>query len=76
MDDAFRRQLESVQAAHQAELLQLSNEKHKHIEQANLKVKYGFLFLQKLFVFNVERTSATACYFCVRMIDSQTDTIL
>ncbi|XP_043990594.1 leucine-rich repeat and coiled-coil domain-containing protein 1 [Gambusia affinis] len=38
VDDAFRRQLESVQAAHQAELLQLSNEKHKHIEQANLKV--------------------------------------
>ncbi|XP_007563898.1 leucine-rich repeat and coiled-coil domain-containing protein 1 isoform X1 [Poecilia latipinna] len=38
VDDAFRRQLESVQAAHQAELLQLSNEKQKHIEQANLKV--------------------------------------
>lgn len=44
VDDAFRRQLESVQAAHQAELLQLSNEKQKHIEQANLKVKYGFYF--------------------------------
>ncbi|XP_014839814.1 PREDICTED: leucine-rich repeat and coiled-coil domain-containing protein 1 isoform X2 [Poecilia mexicana] len=38
VDDAFRRQLESIQAAHQAELLQLSNEKQKHIEQANLKV--------------------------------------
>ncbi|KAM4728315.1 leucine-rich repeat and coiled-coil domain-containing protein 1 [Anableps anableps] len=38
VDDAFRRQLESVQAAHQAELLQLANEKQKHIEQANLKV--------------------------------------
>ncbi|KAM4557186.1 leucine-rich repeat and coiled-coil domain-containing protein 1 isoform 1-T1 [Fundulus diaphanus] len=38
VDDAFRRQLESVQAAHQAELLQQANEKQKHIEQANLKV--------------------------------------
>ncbi|KAM8727747.1 leucine-rich repeat and coiled-coil domain-containing protein 1 [Acanthopagrus schlegelii] len=38
MDDAFRRQLESGQAAHQAELLQLANEKQKQIEQANQKV--------------------------------------
>lgn len=38
VDDAFRRQLESVQATHQAELLQLASEKQKHIEQANLKV--------------------------------------
>ncbi|XP_047444503.1 leucine-rich repeat and coiled-coil domain-containing protein 1 isoform X2 [Mugil cephalus] len=38
VDDAFRRQLESVQVAHQAELLQLANEKQKKIEQANQKV--------------------------------------
>ncbi|XP_059200121.1 leucine-rich repeat and coiled-coil domain-containing protein 1 [Centropristis striata] len=38
VDDAFRRQLESVQAAHQAELLQLANEKQKQIEQARQKV--------------------------------------
>ncbi|XP_078543215.1 leucine-rich repeat and coiled-coil domain-containing protein 1 isoform X3 [Lissotriton helveticus] len=38
VDDAFRRQLESVVASHQAELLQLSNEKQKQIEAANEKV--------------------------------------
>uniref|UniRef100_A0AAX7W3A3 Leucine-rich repeat and coiled-coil domain-containing protein 1 n=2 Tax=Astatotilapia calliptera TaxID=8154 RepID=A0AAX7W3A3_ASTCA len=38
VDDAFRRQLESVQAAHQAELLGLANEKHQKIEEANQKV--------------------------------------
>ncbi|KAM7379559.1 hypothetical protein PAMP_005105 [Pampus punctatissimus] len=38
VDDAFRRQLESVQAAHQAELLRLANEKQKKIEQANQRV--------------------------------------
>ncbi|NXL46915.1 LRCC1 protein, partial [Podilymbus podiceps] len=38
MDDAFRRQLESVLAAHQEELLQLANEKEKQIEAANEKV--------------------------------------
>ncbi|XP_070775430.1 leucine-rich repeat and coiled-coil domain-containing protein 1 [Enoplosus armatus] len=38
MDDAFRRQLESGQATHQAELLRLANEKQKQIEQANQKV--------------------------------------
>uniref|UniRef100_UPI003AABFE1F leucine-rich repeat and coiled-coil domain-containing protein 1 n=1 Tax=Centroberyx gerrardi TaxID=166262 RepID=UPI003AABFE1F len=38
VDDAFRRQLESVQAAHQAELLRLANDKQKQIEQANQKV--------------------------------------
>lgn len=39
VDDAFRQQLESIQAAHQAELLQLANDKQKQIEQANQKVK-------------------------------------
>lgn len=39
VDDAFRRQLESIQAAHQAELLQLANEKQKQIEQANQRVR-------------------------------------
>ncbi|XP_049453451.1 leucine-rich repeat and coiled-coil domain-containing protein 1 [Epinephelus fuscoguttatus] len=38
VDDAFRRQLESCQAAHQAELLRLANEKQKQIERANQKV--------------------------------------
>ncbi|XP_070701868.1 leucine-rich repeat and coiled-coil domain-containing protein 1 [Pempheris klunzingeri] len=38
VDDAFRRQLESCQAAHQAELLRLANEKQKQIEQANQRV--------------------------------------
>ncbi|KAJ1192849.1 hypothetical protein NDU88_002155 [Pleurodeles waltl] len=38
VDDAFRRQLESVVASHQAELIQLSNEKQKEIEAANEKV--------------------------------------
>ncbi|XP_029309780.1 LOW QUALITY PROTEIN: leucine-rich repeat and coiled-coil domain-containing protein 1 [Cottoperca gobio] len=38
VDDAFRRQLESGQAAHQVELLRLANEKQKQIEQANKKV--------------------------------------
>ncbi|KAL6103996.1 lrrcc1 [Pungitius sinensis] len=38
VDDAFRRQLESGQAAHQAELLRLANEKQKQIEKANQKV--------------------------------------
>ncbi|XP_062424359.1 leucine-rich repeat and coiled-coil domain-containing protein 1 isoform X2 [Rhea pennata] len=38
MDDAFRKQLESTLTAHQAELLQLENEKQKQIEEANEKV--------------------------------------
>ncbi|XP_042321456.1 leucine-rich repeat and coiled-coil domain-containing protein 1 isoform X2 [Sceloporus undulatus] len=38
MDDAFRRQLESTLAAHQAELLQLANEKQQQIVAANEKV--------------------------------------
>uniref|UniRef100_UPI0037E80C08 leucine-rich repeat and coiled-coil domain-containing protein 1 n=1 Tax=Semicossyphus pulcher TaxID=241346 RepID=UPI0037E80C08 len=38
VDDAFRRQLESSQAVHQAELLRMANEKQKQIEQANQKV--------------------------------------
>ncbi|KAM6350431.1 leucine-rich repeat and coiled-coil domain-containing protein 1 isoform 3-T3 [Podargus strigoides] len=38
MDDAFRKQLESMLAAHQEELLQLTNEKEKQIEAANEKV--------------------------------------
>lgn len=38
VDDAFRRQLESLQASHQAELLRLANDKQKQIEKANQKV--------------------------------------
>ncbi|XP_051467422.1 leucine-rich repeat and coiled-coil domain-containing protein 1 isoform X1 [Apus apus] len=38
MDDAFRRQLESMLAAHQEEVFQLTAEKEKQIEAANEKV--------------------------------------
>ncbi|XP_063780105.1 leucine-rich repeat and coiled-coil domain-containing protein 1 isoform X2 [Pseudophryne corroboree] len=38
VDDAFRRQLESVLAAHQAELTKVASEKQKEIEAANDKV--------------------------------------
>ncbi|NXX83107.1 LRCC1 protein, partial [Urocolius indicus] len=40
MDDAFRKQVESMLAAHQEELLQLANEKEKQIEAANEKVYF------------------------------------
>ncbi|XP_042664808.1 leucine-rich repeat and coiled-coil domain-containing protein 1 isoform X5 [Centrocercus urophasianus] len=40
MDDTFRKQLESVLAAHEAEIVQLTNEKEKQIEAANEKVYY------------------------------------
>ncbi|XP_059914505.1 leucine-rich repeat and coiled-coil domain-containing protein 1 [Gadus macrocephalus] len=38
VDDAFRRQLESLQATHHAELLRLASDKQKQIERANQKV--------------------------------------
>ncbi|KAG8441879.1 hypothetical protein GDO86_010891 [Hymenochirus boettgeri] len=38
VDDAFRRQLESVLTAHQAELVKLASEKQKEIETANERV--------------------------------------
>ncbi|CAL8279493.1 unnamed protein product [Lota lota] len=38
VDDAFRRQLESLQASHHAELLRLASDKQKQIERANQKV--------------------------------------
>ncbi|XP_069710403.1 leucine-rich repeat and coiled-coil domain-containing protein 1 [Phaenicophaeus curvirostris] len=38
MENTFRKQLESMLAAHQEELLQLANEKEKQIEAANEKV--------------------------------------
>lgn len=38
MDSAFRKQLESVLAAHEEEILHLKNEKEKQIEAANEKV--------------------------------------
>lgn len=38
MDDAFRKQLQSMVAAHEEELLQLAEEKEKQIEAANEKV--------------------------------------
>lgn len=54
VDDAFRQQLESVQAAHQAELHRLAKEKQKQIEQANQKVRVRCtnkrLFVVSLFI--------------------------
>ncbi|KAM9198712.1 leucine-rich repeat and coiled-coil domain-containing protein 1 isoform 6-T7 [Dugong dugon] len=38
MDDAFKKQVDAIVVAHQAEMLQLSNEKQKCIESANEKV--------------------------------------
>uniref|UniRef100_F6YKH2 Leucine-rich repeat and coiled-coil domain-containing protein 1 n=1 Tax=Xenopus tropicalis TaxID=8364 RepID=F6YKH2_XENTR len=38
VDDAFRRQLESVLSAHQAELIKLASDKQKEIEAANERV--------------------------------------
>ncbi|XP_068196698.1 leucine-rich repeat and coiled-coil domain-containing protein 1 isoform X2 [Antennarius striatus] len=38
VNDAFHRQLESVQTAHQADMLRLTNEKQEQIQQANQKV--------------------------------------
>lgn len=47
MDDAFRKQLESMLAAHHEELLQLANEKEKQIEAANEKV----ILIRNLYVY-------------------------
>ncbi|XP_052466490.1 leucine-rich repeat and coiled-coil domain-containing protein 1-like [Carassius gibelio] len=38
VDNAFRRQLESLQASHQTEILSLANDKQKQIEKVNKKV--------------------------------------
>ncbi|XP_016869410.1 leucine-rich repeat and coiled-coil domain-containing protein 1 isoform X2 [Homo sapiens] len=38
MDDAFKRQVDAIVEAHQAEIAQLANEKQKCIDSANLKV--------------------------------------
>ncbi|XP_072267083.1 leucine-rich repeat and coiled-coil domain-containing protein 1 isoform X3 [Pyxicephalus adspersus] len=38
VDDAFRRQLESILAAHQAELIKVASEKQKEVEAANERV--------------------------------------
>lgn len=52
MDDAFRKQLESMLAAHQAELLQLAEEKEKQIEAANEKVTLILnLYVHCIFIF-------------------------
>ncbi|XP_052574360.1 leucine-rich repeat and coiled-coil domain-containing protein 1 isoform X4 [Peromyscus californicus insignis] len=37
MDDAFKKQVDAIVAAHQAEITQLTNEKQKYIDCANLK---------------------------------------
>lgn len=51
VDDAFRRQLESIQAAHQAELLRTANETQKRIDQANRKVDCRHRNVQFSFMF-------------------------
>ncbi|XP_075827657.1 leucine-rich repeat and coiled-coil domain-containing protein 1 isoform X4 [Microtus pennsylvanicus] len=38
MDDAFKKQVDAIVEAHQAEIIQLTNEKQKYIDCANLKV--------------------------------------
>jgi leucine-rich repeat/coiled-coil domain-containing protein 1 len=38
MDDAFKKQVDAIVEAHQAEMIQLSSEKQKCIDCANLKV--------------------------------------
>ncbi|XP_028623284.1 leucine-rich repeat and coiled-coil domain-containing protein 1 isoform X2 [Grammomys surdaster] len=39
MDDTFRKQVDAIVEAHQAEIIQLANEKQKYIDCANLKVQ-------------------------------------
>lgn len=38
MDDAFKKQVDAIVEAHQAEIIQLASEKQKYIDSANLKV--------------------------------------
>lgn len=62
MDDAFRRQLESAQAAHQAELFRLANEKQKQIEQANQKVRFRHILQTKTwFYYKLEGRTEVLC---------------
>ncbi|MGH0141924.1 UNVERIFIED_CONTAM: hypothetical protein FKN15_030848 [Acipenser sinensis] len=53
LDDAFRRQLDSVQAAHQADLLQLATEKQKQIEAANEKAADSLAVRQKRRIYDI-----------------------
>ncbi|KAL6083947.1 hypothetical protein STEG23_012175, partial [Scotinomys teguina] len=39
MDDAFKKQVDAIVEAHQAEIMQLANEKQRYIDSANLKVQ-------------------------------------
>lgn len=38
MDDAFKKQVDAIVEAHQAEIIQLASENQKYIDSANLKV--------------------------------------
>lgn len=67
MDDAFRRQLESMLAAHQAELVQLANEKEKQIVAANEKVIENANNVQ-LFSSIYYMLSKSICLFCLLSI--------
>lgn len=49
VDNAFRHQLECVQAAHQADLLQLENQKQAQIDQANSKVNLSTFYISGRF---------------------------
>ncbi|KAK3567517.1 hypothetical protein QTP86_019936 [Hemibagrus guttatus] len=53
VDDAFRRQLESLQASHQAELLRLANDKQKQIEQANQRAAECLAVRQKRRIYDI-----------------------
>lgn len=74
VDDAFRRQLESLQASHQAELLRLANDKQKQIEQANVKVLVIWL-VYSVFSYLSLRTAA-ACRVFYRVLFAPTENFL
>lgn len=38
MDDAFKKQVNAIVEAHQAEIIKMASEKQKYIDSANLKV--------------------------------------
>ncbi|RXN05787.1 leucine-rich repeat and coiled-coil domain-containing 1-like protein [Labeo rohita] len=53
VDDAFRRQLESLQASHQTEILRLANDKQKQIEKANQKAADSLAVKQKRRIYDI-----------------------
>ncbi|XP_050017720.1 leucine-rich repeat and coiled-coil domain-containing protein 1 isoform X2 [Alexandromys fortis] len=47
MDDAFKKQVDAIVEAHQAEIIQLTNEKQKYIDCANLKFIYMMDYIDR-----------------------------